>query len=111
MDWNQLEDNVVHANSVESFKALVAKTRPLCAAHALLRCINARQLDAAVYFIKMKKIKIKITISEDMKWAPHINKITKKANSTLGFIHRNLKRCPINCRRMAYIALARPLLE
>ena len=27
-----------------------------------------------------------LTISEDRKWAPHINKITKKANSTLGFI-------------------------
>ena len=52
-----------------------------------------------------------LTISEDMKWAPHINKITKKANSTLGFIRRNLKRCPINCRRTAYIALVRPLLE
>ena len=46
-----------------------------------------------------------------MKWAPHINKITKKANSTLGFIRQNLKRCPINCRRTAYIALVRPLWE
>ena len=27
VDWNQLEDSVVHANSVESFKTLVAKTR------------------------------------------------------------------------------------
>ena len=27
VDWNQLEDSVVHANSVEGFKPLVAKTR------------------------------------------------------------------------------------
>ena len=27
VDWNRLEDSVVHANSVESFKTLVAKTR------------------------------------------------------------------------------------
>ena len=52
-----------------------------------------------------------LTISEDLKWAPHVNKIPKKANSTLGFIRRNLKRCPVNCRRSAYIALVRPLLE
>ena len=36
-----------HANCVESFKTLVAKTRYLCAAHTLLRCNNARQLDVA----------------------------------------------------------------
>ena len=52
-----------------------------------------------------------ITISEDLKWAPHINKITKKANSALGFIRRNLKRCPVSCRKNAYLALVRPLLE
>ena len=46
-----------------------------------------------------------------MKWAPYINKITKKANSILGFIRQNLKQCPINCRRTAYIALVRPLFE
>ena len=35
-----------------------------------------------------------ITLSEDLKWGSHINKITKKANSTLGFLRRNLKHCP-----------------
>ena len=42
-----------------------------------------------------------ITISEDLKWSPHINKITKKANSTLGFHRRNLKHCPETCRKTA----------
>ena len=27
VDWNRLEDSVVHSNSVESFKALFAKAR------------------------------------------------------------------------------------
>ena len=38
-----------------------------------------------------------ITISEDLKW------ITKKANSTLGFLRRNLT--PETCRKTAYLAL------
>ena len=52
-----------------------------------------------------------ITISEDLKWSPHINKITKKANSTLGFLRRNLKHCPETCRKTAYLALIRSSLE
>ena len=31
-----------------------------------------------------------VTISDDLKWSSHICKITKKANSTLGFLKRNL---------------------
>ena len=46
-----------------------------------------------------------VTISEDLKWSSHISKITKKANSTLGFLKRNLKHCPLNCRMTAYISL------
>ena len=38
-----------------------------------------------------------ITISEDFKWTSHINKISWKANSTLGFLRRNLKHCPESC--------------
>ena len=52
-----------------------------------------------------------VTISEDLKWSSHISKITKKANSTLGFLKRNLKYCPLNCRMTAYISLIRSTLE
>ena len=52
-----------------------------------------------------------VRISEDLKWDPHISGITKKANSTLGFIRRNLRRCPPACQSTAYLALVRPLLE
>ncbi len=52
-----------------------------------------------------------LLISEDLKWSAHINNITKKANSALSFLRRNLKRCPASCRRSAYLALVRPLLE
>ncbi|KAK7096441.1 hypothetical protein V1264_005737 [Littorina saxatilis] len=52
-----------------------------------------------------------IQFSNDLKWSTHINYITKKANSTLGFLRRNLRHCPSNCRRNTYLALIRPLLE
>ena len=52
-----------------------------------------------------------ITISNDLKWHSHISTITKKANSTLGFLRRNIRRCPINSKRTAYIALVRAVLE
>ena len=52
-----------------------------------------------------------VLFSSNMKWSPHINNITKKASSTLGFIKRNLRRCPTQCKKTAYLALIRPLLE
>lgn len=52
-----------------------------------------------------------ITFSEDLKWKTHIDNICKRANSTLGFLRRNLRHCPIACRMNAYIALVRSKLE
>ena len=52
-----------------------------------------------------------VQFSENLTWTHHINSISKKANSTLGFLKRNLRHCPAVSRRTAYIALVRPLLE
>ena len=52
-----------------------------------------------------------ITFSEDLKWKTHINNTSKKANSTLGFLRRNLRHCPMPCRKNAYLALVRSKLE
>ena len=52
-----------------------------------------------------------ILLSEDMKWHKHISNVTKKASSTLGFLRRNLRTCPIDCRQTAYISLVRPIME
>ena len=52
-----------------------------------------------------------ITFSEDLKWKTHINNTSKKANSTLGFLRRNLRHCPLPCRKNAYLALVRSKLE
>ena len=52
-----------------------------------------------------------LMFSNDLKWTTHINKISNKASSTLGFIQRNLKKCPQECKKTAYIALVRSTLE
>ena len=52
-----------------------------------------------------------LTISEDLQWKTHITNITKKANSTFGFLRRDLKYCSEDCKRLAYIALVRSILE
>ena len=50
-------------------------------------------------------------IPEDLKWSTHISNITKKANSTIGFLRRNLQHCLKECRKNAYISLVRSVLE
>ena len=52
-----------------------------------------------------------ILFSQDLSWSDHITKISKKANSTLGFLQRNLKNCPRKCKQAAYLSLIRSVLE
>ena len=52
-----------------------------------------------------------VCLSETLEWEAHINKITSKANSTLGFLRRNLKACPPKLRETAYFSLVRSSLE
>ena len=52
-----------------------------------------------------------ITLSKDLQWSTHIQNIVKKSNSALRFLRRNLKNCPEECRKLAYISLVRSTLE
>jgi hypothetical protein len=52
-----------------------------------------------------------VILSDDLKWHDHISHVTKKANVTLGFLRRNLRHCPKHCRRTAYIALVRSVMD
>ena len=49
-------------------------------------------------------------LTHNLRWMTHIN-ITRKASSTLGFLHRNLQFCPPSCRKTAYISLMHPSFE
>ena len=50
-------------------------------------------------------------MSENLEWGDHISKIASRANSTLGFMRRNLKGCPSKLKEIAYISMVRSLLE
>ena len=52
-----------------------------------------------------------VSLSENLNWKPHILNITNKANSTLGFVKRNLPHCPPKGKDQAYKSLVRPRLE
>ncbi|KAL8562765.1 hypothetical protein ACOMHN_022640 [Nucella lapillus] len=52
-----------------------------------------------------------VTISKDLNWESHITNIANKANSTLGFLRRNLKIGSIAIKEMAYKTLVRSTLE
>ena len=52
-----------------------------------------------------------IQLTGNLRWSQHNTSITKKANSTLGFLCRNLRHSPTSCWRNAYLALAHPVLE
>ena len=52
-----------------------------------------------------------VTIQSDLKWHSHINNICNKANSTLGFLRRNLNISSTSVKEQAYKSLVRPSLE
>ena len=52
-----------------------------------------------------------VEFQDDLKWTKHINQATTKANRNLGFLRRNLYKCPEKVKEQAYCALVRPHLE
>ena len=52
-----------------------------------------------------------VDISSDLSWDTHINRISKKANNTLGFLRRNTKIHSKSLKSSAYKVLVRPQLQ
>ena len=52
-----------------------------------------------------------VMITSELGWSTHIDIISNKANSTLGFLRRNLKYCPRGLKETAYMSLVRSKLE
>ena len=52
-----------------------------------------------------------VDISSDLSWDTHINRISKKANNTLGFLRRNIKNHFESLKSSAYKVRVRPQLE
>ncbi len=52
-----------------------------------------------------------VTLTSSLSWNTHIDKISKKGNSALGFLRRNLRVSSEATKAAAYTALVRPSLE
>jgi ribonuclease P/MRP protein subunit RPP40 len=52
-----------------------------------------------------------VELNEKLKFNLHIDNITSKASSALGFLKRNLRHCPKQVKERAYHTLVRPKLE
>jgi len=52
-----------------------------------------------------------VTLSEDMSWNNHIDKVASKANSKLGFLKRNIKVKNSDLKEKAFKAIVRPTME
>ena len=52
-----------------------------------------------------------VEVTQKLNWSNHIDHITAKANRSLSFVKRNLKRCPENIKEQAYKSLVRSHLE
>ena len=52
-----------------------------------------------------------ITITSELGWSAHVDSVCNKANSTLGFLRRNLRRCPKGLKELSYFSLVRSKLE
>ena len=50
-------------------------------------------------------------ITQDLSWSLHIDRVATKASQKLGFIRRNLRGAPAQCKQLAYIALVRSGME
>ena len=52
-----------------------------------------------------------ITLTDELSWSSHVRSIHNRANSTLGFLRRNLRRCSAKVKETAYITLVRFTME
>ena len=84
----------------------------------VLRITNKCNKIMANYYIHDQQLQIVdnakylgLTISKNLSWNNHVNNITKKANSTLAFLRRNIQNCPQRTKTQAYNTFVRPSLE
>ena len=52
-----------------------------------------------------------VLISHDMSWSTHTNKVVAEVHQKLGFICRNLRGSPQECKKLAFLDLVRSGLE
>ena len=75
----------------------------------VIRITNKKRLLCSDYTIHKQKLNVKteakylgVTISSDRSWSRHADPVTKKANSTIGFLKRNMRSAQQAAKDTAY---------
>ena len=94
MEFNAKKCNIMTISSKET---------PLTKFYQLDEDTVLQQVDSATY--------LGILINKSLKFSEHIRNTTNKCSRRLGFLRRNLKRCPKELKKTAYISLVRSCAE
>ena len=78
------------------------KKRPLCSVDT----IHNQKLN-----IKTEAKYLGVTISSDLSWSRHADNVAKKANSTMGFLKRNIRSALQAAKATAYKMFVHPIVE
>ena len=90
-------------NAIKCNIMLISRCRnPLTRMYSLCNHVLS-EVDTAKY--------LGINLSSELSWSPHVSSVVSKANSTLGFLRRNLRKCPSKLKETAYLSLVRSTLE
>ena len=84
----------------------------------VIRFTNKRRPIDATYSIHGKPLArvdeakyLGVRLHHKLQWKPHVEAISKKANSTRAFLQRNLRGCPAATKDQCYKSFVRPILE
>ena len=99
--WEQMDDAVPSQQMRSPTNNKKTKTHKQL--NFILHGHNCEYVSSANYFT--------VTITSDLKWNAHVQKICQQANRTIGFLKRNLNIANSNIKEKAYTALVRPTVE
>ena len=113
-DCHQLQEDLIKLQEWErrwqtGFKAdkcevirITTKKRPLCSDYT----IHNQKLNT-----KTEAKYLGVNISSDLSWSRHADNVAKNANSTMGFLKRNIRSSPQAAKDTAYKTFVRPIVE
>ena len=99
-EWEQRWQTGFNADKCEVIR-ITNKKRPLCSDYT----IHNQKLNIET---EAKYLGLGVTISSDLSWSRHAD---KKANSTMGFLKRNIRSAPQATKDTAYKTFVRPIVE
>ena len=86
-----------------------------CAVLSITRKRNPSIHDYSIFGENLERVSehdyLGVTVSDDLRWGNHCDKVIQKASRTLGLLRRTLSPCKQNVKERAYEAIIRPQLE